>query len=545
MIGVIANPAEHQVVCEFFELFKTPWEFYRSDRHYEVLLCTADGNFDKNTPRAVLIYAGQEHPSDAEENIQIASRRSNSSLSYKGSRIPIYGDSITFRGSGTGALVDEDSGQEAMQQLRSRGTVVARIGYDLFCEIRTLLTKGQPAGNASIPTLELHIALLRDLIVGSGVPLVEIPPVPRGYQFIACLTHDVDHPLIRQHKFDHTMFGFLYRATLGSLISAFRGRRSVRELLNNLWAALKLPLVHLGFAKDLWAEFERYTQLEKGLRSSFFVIPFKNRPGRNGRGPAPSRRAARYGAAEISTQIQKLKSAGCEIGLHGIDAWCDSSSGREELEQIRRITGKQDIGIRMHWLYFDEGSPATLEESGAAYDSSIGYNETVGYRAGTMQVYKPLGADRLLELPLHIMDTALFFPDYLALSPKEARERISGIIDDAVRLGGCVTVNWHDRSIAPERLWGDIYENLIEELKSRGAWLATAGETVSWFRKRRSAAFGNAGDPANAPDVKTAVDSGENLPGLCLQVHTPGEAPRDTEISAAGSEHTRLLLNTK
>ena len=30
MIGVIADPAEHDVVREFFELFKTPWEFYRS-----------------------------------------------------------------------------------------------------------------------------------------------------------------------------------------------------------------------------------------------------------------------------------------------------------------------------------------------------------------------------------------------------------------------------------------------------------------------------------------------------------------------------------
>ena len=29
MIGVIADPAEADVVREFFELFKTPWEFYR------------------------------------------------------------------------------------------------------------------------------------------------------------------------------------------------------------------------------------------------------------------------------------------------------------------------------------------------------------------------------------------------------------------------------------------------------------------------------------------------------------------------------------
>ena len=32
MIGVIADSAEQDVVREFFELFKTPWEFYRKDR---------------------------------------------------------------------------------------------------------------------------------------------------------------------------------------------------------------------------------------------------------------------------------------------------------------------------------------------------------------------------------------------------------------------------------------------------------------------------------------------------------------------------------
>ncbi len=44
MIGVIADPSEHDVVREFFELFKTPWEFYRRDRHYEVMLCADEAS---------------------------------------------------------------------------------------------------------------------------------------------------------------------------------------------------------------------------------------------------------------------------------------------------------------------------------------------------------------------------------------------------------------------------------------------------------------------------------------------------------------------
>ena len=192
-----------------------------------------------------------------------------------------------------------------------------------------------------------------------------------------------------------------------------------------------------------------------------------------------SHRAAHYGAGDISGQIRTLVSAGCEIGLHGIDAWADSSRACEELEEIRKIAGTPEIGVRMHWLYFDDQSPVTLERAGASYDSTVGYNETIGYRAGTTQAYGPLGTSRLIELPLHVMDTALFFPSYLHLSPAEARKRVGGMIDDAIRFGGCLTVNWHDRSIAPERLWGDFYVDLVAELKARGAWLTTAGERIS------------------------------------------------------------------
>jgi hypothetical protein len=45
MIAVIADPREHVVVREFFELFKTPWEFYSEDRTYDVVLCVGDVSF--------------------------------------------------------------------------------------------------------------------------------------------------------------------------------------------------------------------------------------------------------------------------------------------------------------------------------------------------------------------------------------------------------------------------------------------------------------------------------------------------------------------
>ncbi len=524
MIGVVGDAADQDVIREFFELFKTPWEFYREGQHYDVILCA--GDYEPGATSQVLIYyAASRTRFDDRSGFRTGPQRSHPcKLSYQVDWLPIYRNTIAFPEEEKSRLSGDESGN-CVAFVRGDDTrVVARVGYDLFGEVRRLLEEGQPIANAQIPALEMHIGFLRDLITGCGVTLFEVPPVPEGYQFIVCLTHDVDHPLVGRHKWDRTMVGFLYRAIFGSVRNFMRGRISARNLLSNWTAALKLPFVYLGLAKDFWSNFaERYLALEKDLASTFFIIPFEGRSGNKQDGRAPNYRAAGYGARDLEGTIQRLVSAGCEIGLHGIDAWLDPSKGQEELNEIRRLTGAQEIGVRMHWLYFDQQSPRVLEKPEAAYDSTVGYNQTIGYKAGTTQVYKPLNATHLLELPLHVMDTAMFYPDYLNLSPLNARALLAEVVEDAARYGGCLTINWHDRSLAPERQWDAPYRELIQNLRLRGAWFATASQAVTWFRMRRSIGFTADGSVREAPRV-IEKDRSDHLPGLRLRVHRKRQA---------------------
>lgn len=513
MIGVVAALGDLAVVREFFELFKTPWEVYESGRPYDVVLCAGNVQVPHNAAKVLVVYSGRQSTS-------LPVQGSGRMLSYRAESIPVYGECAGFPDREPALLIDEESGQAVGFTERSGGTVIARIGYDLFGETRLLLEEGQPIANAGVPTLELHIAVLRDVIVENGVSLVEIPPVPAGYRFIACLTHDVDNPSLRLHRFDHTSFGFLYRAIFASVRNVLRRRATVGHLLANWGAALKLPFVYLGWARDFWNDFERYPALEAGLPSTFFVIPFQGRPGRGvDGGSAPRERASGYGLADIKDSIDSLSAAGCEIGLHGIDAWCDGAKAREEMEQLQSFAPSENRGVRMHWLYFDQQSPDVLDNAGADYDSTAGYNEAIGYRAGTAQAYKPLKARRLLELPLIIMDTALFFPKRQDLSAEAARDQVQRILEHAAASGGCITVNWHDRSISPERNWGAFYADLINELKMRGAWFATASEAVSWFRKRRSAVFEDIGcEPLTSQLGIAANASYSDLPALQVRI---------------------------
>ena len=58
MIGVIANEVEHSTVVEFFELFKTPWEFHRPGAQYDVLICS-NSTVPENNARLLLLYGAQ------------------------------------------------------------------------------------------------------------------------------------------------------------------------------------------------------------------------------------------------------------------------------------------------------------------------------------------------------------------------------------------------------------------------------------------------------------------------------------------------------
>src|SRR5258707_1349176 len=225
------------------------------------------------------------------------------------------------------------------------------------------------------------------------------------------------------------MFGFLYRATIGSLISVCRGRKPAESLWKNWNALCRLPLVYLGIAKDSWSGFDRYLEMETGFASTFFVIPRKGYPGHTDNGFGSPRRACGFNSEQVLPQLKRIVSAGGEVGVHGLDAWLDGDEGRKERERVSEAISAKELGVRMHWLFFNENSPAVLDRGGYTYDTTVGYRETVGYRAGTTQAYRPLGVTNLLELPLHGMDTALFYPGYLNLSEKKA-ERL------------CIGANW-------------------------------------------------------------------------------------------------------
>ena len=194
---------------------------------------------------------------------------------------PVYGDLLSFQGRMTPLIYSEpDSEVVAIEILQPQRKVV-RVGFDLFREVAFLFPDGQPVENALFPTVKSQISIMRNWILSAGIPLVEIPPVAFGYNYFTCLTHDIDFVGIRRHKFDHTMWGFVYRSLIGSLLSFLRGGTSLKKLTKNWIAVFKLPLVFAGIADDFWGHFDKYAEIDNGFKSTFFFIPYKNQAGDN------------------------------------------------------------------------------------------------------------------------------------------------------------------------------------------------------------------------------------------------------------------------
>ncbi len=322
---MVADSTDYPIVREFFELFKIPWELAVPSRKYPVILSTMGQPRHLNADQ-FLLYGSEQL---IRRSHAVRREEGHPPLDLEWSRVtlPIYGRLALFERSAASRLAYRTRAVDH----RDASSGVRRVGYDLFREVHHLLTKGQPASRASIPTLELHIALLRQLLLEAGMAFIEVPPRPTGYDFICCLTHDVDFYGIRRHKFDRTLFGLAGRATVGSLVDLVRGRRTIDEVARNWSALVSLPLVHLGLLQDFWRPFEDYAQAEDPCRSTFFLAPFKERPGIAPDGTTDPRRGVPYEIREISGHARRAIARGDELAVHGIDAWSSSEAGHGEL----------------------------------------------------------------------------------------------------------------------------------------------------------------------------------------------------------------------
>jgi hypothetical protein len=399
--------------------------------------------------------------------------------------------------------------------------------------IATLLNEGVEKNRS--PLVEIQLDAMRRALA-ERITLIEIPPVPWGYRYAVPLTHDVDRLSHRERR---------WPSVLSTAYLCIRGGQPIPALL------AILEKMGLRSPPD---PFQPVIDIEerRGVRSTFFLLPFRDRAGIG----CPKARAGGY---EMDPAIvQALARRGWEVAVHGIDNWKDGSRGLLE-RGVFAALGGTEFGNRVHWLLFSPSSWKLLEEAGYTYDTTFGYNEDIGYRAGTLQVYRPRSAEKLLELPLHVQDISLFgrwcwLQDggswkrvgCLRYSEDEAWAALDQILTDASTYGGAVTHLFHIESFGPPLSLDSFYERLIERMQGDGAWITRASEVVRWFRMRRQAKLECHQEGGDLVIRIQGLESSRELPPMRVRVHLPRERldPGDQSFEA-GPGFTDVPVNSQ
>ena len=103
------------------------------------------------------------------------------------------------------------------------------------------------------------------------------------------------------------------------------------------------------------------------------------------------------------------------------------------------------------------------------YDSTLGYADSVGYRAGVCYSYHPYDLRRrqmlqLRERPLIVMEGSLFDPRYMSLSIPQARAAVFDLIAQCRRYQGEFTLLWHNSSLVAKR-HRKFYQEVVESCR--------------------------------------------------------------------------------
>lgn len=296
------------------------------------------------------------------------------------------------------------------------------------------------------------------------------------------LTHDVDVITLREVPLtSRTFWGFSYRSTVVNAGRVLSKDLSLVQYFDSLvWSALS-PICKAGLIRDPWYNsFLRMIDLEReyGVRSTLFLISLYGAAGHTPDGrPAPSNRSAHYRLEDWREKLLTLRAEGWELGVHGIDCHISVESARAEREAFSRVLGVESPGLRMHWLYRSNSLRSNAKKAGFAYDSSLGWNDKVGFPEGH---YAPFidRASGLPVVPLNIQDGALLGDWRQGLSSREAWKRISALMCEARERRAVLTVLWHSNSFGVPRFWEDTYVRILEKALADGARILRAIDVV-------------------------------------------------------------------
>jgi len=328
---------------------------------------------------------------------------------------------------------------------------------------------------------ELYIPIIDEEWVASHEP----PVWPDNKKFAVCLTHDVDAvSMINPGKNFRSIIKHL------KTFSEKPVGENIRWLLIHGIQGLK----GVAHPHEIYCEFGKWMSIEQevGAHSTFFFAP------EHVLQPHPTDcmyiydQKLEFRGDQISVRelMRTIDAGGWEIGLHpSWNAHADLGEMIAQKEQIEQVLGHPIHSVRQHFLKFDpEKTHGVQAQAGFLFDSTLGYNDNVGFRRGTSYPFECLSklegkTTRILQIPLIAQDGALLLSEKgLRLNPEEALKYIQQLMESVKRVGGVLTLSWHPHMMVIPGFW-DLYKKSLELIAKEDPWFGTVADVGAWWQE--------------------------------------------------------------
>lgn len=181
----------------------------------------------------------------------------------------------------------------------------------------------------------------------------------------------------------------------------------------------------------------------------------------------------RYKITDPAAQriIRLALDRGYSLGLHpSYDAGLTLAMSSEQKAALESAAGHRAILNRQHWLrWFWDRTPDIITANGMSNDSSLGYNDRLGFRCGTGFPYRLYDFARertyeWTELPMAYMESSLIHES------KRTGRSMTEIHNDFIksnRQGTHIEMNWHNSNFDPTMWHGAELTALCHELAQK------------------------------------------------------------------------------
>ncbi|MFA7543505.1 MAG: polysaccharide deacetylase family protein [Candidatus Cloacimonadaceae bacterium] len=332
-----------------------------------------------------------------------------------------------------------------------RGLEGGRVDYKESLQARWDFTE--------LPVVDVYTNILHHVMRDYLPEFVRNTAWRENHPFALSLSHDIDY----WDFWDEAT----QKSTLDYNLKSFRQRplRSIYKIAGHL--------LHKKLCKGHKEQIARLLRKERelGQRSTWFILAKSDFEDKR----------QNY-IQDLAVQVKLSLQLGAEeIGLHGsAEAAFDIAVLKREMQVLQEL-GISVKGFRTHHLHFDyQKSFSILEEAGIEYDSTLGYWEHIGFRAGTSYPFYPFNIRenrpfRVLEIPLIVMDTTLHSAKAMGLSPLGGRRTLKRLLKVAENYQSHISILWHNNTFDPIDYpgWGALYWWLIRRALKKDAWVCT------------------------------------------------------------------------